>query len=437
MSFFKIGENSGKQPAVIVECLFITAAALCIGFFFFPEDPFFIHAPFPWIWFASVLVALRYGFGLSLLSVIIIAATFSVAQAYGHVPPGFPKVFFFGGLMLTMLCGQLSTLWGEQLRRMSQLSDHAQERLEQVSRAYYVLRVSHDRMEQNLIVKPVTLRGAIMDLRRLFTLHGGDLSQENAKRFLSLLAQCCSLEVASLHLLSGGKIREQPVAQIGQAGSFASGDLLVKRALENKSISYSAVNELASDEKSRYLAVAPLCVSTGELLGLLLVEKIPFLSLNRENLQVLGVLLGYFTDQLSAARRSMPLLALFPDCPPLFASETIKLVRLKRDFNIDSAIVSIGILPNPNREPIVARLQRQQRGLDYLWHTRQGDLDLLITLMPFAGMVAVEGYLSRISSTLQKDFGIDTDSGIIRTRFTFITDDDMESIYHTVIGDEP
>jgi hypothetical protein len=434
MKFPKTVPINDKPVLALVEALAITGMAVVAGFIFFPEDPFFIHAPFPWIWIASVMIALRYGFALSLLSVIVIATAFTAAQTYGAVSPGYPKAFFIGGLMLTMLCGQFSTIWSGRIRRASQLSEYSEERLEQISRAYYMLRLSHDRMEQNLILKPVTLRGALEDLRRLLSLHGGELNPDIGKRFLSLLSQYCSLENASLHLIEGEAVLETPIAAIGQVSPFSLHDELVVRALEQGVMNYSAVNELTPGEQSSYLVAAPFRVSNGAMVGLLLVEKMPFLSLNRENLQVLGVLLGYFADQFHAVSGAGALLESHPDCPPTFASETIKLSRLKRDFDIDSAIVSIGLFPSPQREQVMARLQRQQRGLDYIWQTRHNDLELIVTLMPFAGTVAVEGYFARVATTLKNDFGLTLDDPLVRSRSTLIPAGDCSTLYGMVTG---
>ena len=405
-----------------VESLALTAIPLAIGLGFYPEDPFTIHAPFPWIWLGAVLVALRYGIGYSLVPLIVNVAAFYLAQRQGLVAAGFPKVFFIGGVMLTMLCGQFSTLWNARLRRATQLSDHAEDRLEQLSRAFYVLRVSHDRMEQNLIIRPVTLRGALIDLRRLLAIHGGELNSDIAGRLLSLLSQYCSIECAAIHRLDGRHLEHTPVAVIGTTSPPVSSDELVRRVFEEGATSYHAVSELSSDEQSRYRVVAPLRVSDGRTLGMLLVEKMPFLALNRENLQVLGVLLGYFADQTHAAVTAGAILTAWPDCPPIFAGEVIKLARLRKEFGIESSLVAIAMGSDPRREQVISRIVRLQRGLDYLWRTHIDDREFVITLMPFAGTVAVEGYLARIGTLLENDFGIPLDPPLISTRTAPITD---------------
>lgn len=426
--------NRISRIAPTVETLLLTAAILGLGFYFFPADPFFINAPFPWIWFASVLVALRYGFGYSLFSVILVAVVFAVTQRYGILPPGFPKVYFVGGLMLTMLCGQFSTLWNQKLRRSTQLNSHSQERLEQISRAYYMLRLSHDRMEQNMITKPVTLRGALTDLRRLLGAHGGELTRENGRSLLLLLAQYCSVESASLHLVADGRADHEPLTSIGNVTGYAANDQLIAMAMEKGVASYSTVAEMSQEAGSRYLVAAPLKASNGVTLGLLLVEKMPFLALNRENLQVLGVLLGYFSDQMFATGVSLDILSVYDDCPPLFAAETVKLARLKRDLGIDSALVSLEMHPHPLRDQILSRLQRQQRGLDYIWTTSKGDSRIIVTLMPFSGMVAIDGYFARISASLQADFELKLTDPAIKTRFALLGEQDTKELYAKMTG---
>ncbi|HXE96463.1 MAG TPA: PelD GGDEF domain-containing protein, partial [Dongiaceae bacterium] len=51
-------------------------------------------------------------------------------------------------------------------------------------------------------------------------------------------------------------------------------------------------------------------------------------------------------------------------------------------------------------------LERQQRGLDHVWKRHVPEAAQLVTLMPFAGPAAVEGFLARTGETLKKNFGV-------------------------------
>ncbi len=58
------------------------------------------------------------------------------------------------------------------------------------------------------------------------------------------------------------------------------------------------------------------CAKLGILLGVLLISEMPFLSLHREALQILGVLLAYTADHSEAAIVADKIIIIYPDCPP-------------------------------------------------------------------------------------------------------------------------
>src|SRR5450631_870254 len=94
-----------------LETLVITAALLLLGYFFNRDDPFFVHASFPWLWFAPLLVSLRYGIAPGMISVSVICLLYLALQRQGMLQEEFPTNFMLGGVLMTLICGQFSTLW--------------------------------------------------------------------------------------------------------------------------------------------------------------------------------------------------------------------------------------------------------------------------------------------------------------------------------------
>lgn len=389
-----------------LETVVITALFLAVGFYFNPGDPFFIHAQFPWIWFGTLLIALRYGIAPGMVSVVIISLSCLTLQYRGTIEGDFPTNFILGGILLTLISGQFSTIWHQRLRRSDTLSSHAAERFEQLSRAYFMVRLSHDRLEQNLISRPVTLRDAMLDLRNLLAQHAGQLDKETCSALMSILIHYCSLESAAIYPVDRhGRLLNEPIASCGKGAPLDAHDLLLLSAIESGNTAYQSVNRLQQPESSAYLVAAPLRTSKGELLGMLLVTEMPFLALQRETLQILGVLLAYASDHADSAQEARTILALLPDCPIIFAAELVKMVRLRRDLDIHSALVTVSIPPDVRLEELCIALERQQRGLDHSWRRDLGWSVQFTTLMPFAGPASIEGYLARLNELLQKQFG--------------------------------
>lgn len=405
-----------------LETLVITCLAVAAGFVLHRNDPFFTGSEFPWIWLGPLLVALRYGIAPGMASVGVICIAFLAMQRTGLIDGEFPLVFMLGGTLMTLVCGQFSTVWSQRLRRAHQLSSHASERFQQLSRAYFMVRLSHDRLEQNLISRPVTLRDAMKDLRTMLAQHAGNLDDTTAPALLALLVHYCNIESAAIYPAdNSGRILPQPLASCGKGASLSPHDLLLRSAIESGNTAYQSANRLSPAESSAYLVSAPLRTSRGNLLGVLLITEMPFLSLQRETLQIMGVLIAYAADQAESAAEALGVVAVMKDCPINFAAEMIKMVTLRRDLEVSSALVAVNIQPDPRIEEICSILERQQRGLDHTWRRDLDDNVQFVTLMPFSGAASVEGFRNRLDRMLQDQFGKEIGRGGITVRSAMLT----------------
>ena len=420
------GNITARLPdlPVWLESLVLTLAVPVVGLLFNRQDPLFLKASFPWLWFGPLLAALRYGMAPGISGVALLAVMLYGGDAAGLISSGFPLHFLLGGALLVMLAGQFSSVWSNRLRRADQLSRHAAERFEQLSRAYFMVRHSHDRLEQNLVSRPVTLRQAMVELRRLLADQGGAIGKELAGELMVILAHYCSLSSAAIYAVRDGLPDQQPLATCGNGAPCQPDDLLLRSALESGTTAYQAVNRLTADQQSIYLVAAPLRSSSGTIAGVLLVRDMPFMALHRETLQILGVLLAYAADHLESARVARTILTVFPDCPVGFGAELVKMVHLRQDLDITSCLVVITLQPHPHLTLICQLLERQQRGLDHSWRRDLGWGVQFVTLMPFSGISAVEGFQSRLESILKNQLQLTLKSDGISFNYCLLSAED-------------
>ena len=444
--------------------------AIGLGIWINPLDPLWANASFPWIWFAPLLLSLRYGPFPGLAGAAVLLVAWIGLNAAGW--PGsseFPKLYFLGGLILVMVSGEFSSLWVARARRAETTQVYLDQRLEYVTHQYYLLRLSHDRLEQDLISRPVSMREALTTLRQI-TLEKGD-ALPGADALMRLFAQYCQLEVAALHpreRVANARARHAadglaaaPVAVLGQPAPIDFKDPLVMRALEGNSMWHVQKPDEGADNlqkkpgsaagkpPSRYLIVAPLVTYDGESVGLLTVERLPFFALHGETLQTLELLLGYYTDGLAMRRLAEPVRAARSDCPPEFASELARLSRVARDSDIASLIVALEFV-EPEAPPVrdetasagasagpvgigdmPEQIQRQKRMLDVNWLIRDADgrRVVLVTLMPLAGEAAAEGYLARIEQWVRQQRGQTLlDAGVFPHQWTVSGDAPAEQL---------
>ncbi|MGD9153410.1 MAG: PelD GGDEF domain-containing protein [Gammaproteobacteria bacterium] len=386
--------------------VFIIASVL-VTYFFNRADPFCIHASFPWIWLVPVLVALRYGTLPGVFVIVVFLIVFFAFDPQSIITVKEYRYATLGGLLLTVFCGEFNSSWLDSMQRFTQLNGYIQKRLDGLNRAFYLLRISHDQLEQSLIGQPSTLRSILTEIKDLLVKAEGKCTKEIAKQFLYILGQYCSMEQAGLHLYQNDKFVIDPIAYIGAAGSqLVVSDPMVQNCLSNDSFDYYAINQLAKTQESKYLAVVLLRTIDGKLCGILAIEKLSFWSLTEETLRTLSIIATYFADDIWAVKEMADFLKVYPDAPPNFAFELKRLQHLREKSGVDSALCAFVIASSARQENIVTQMQHLRRGMDIGWHHQQKDRSILFTLMPFASSVAVEGYRNRFQIFLKSEFGI-------------------------------
>ena len=318
----------------------------------------------------------------------------------------FPEQFFLGGLILSLLCGEFSAAWGARLRRAEETKHYLDERLSRITLRHLLLRLSHDRMEQEILTKPVTLRDALGGLRQLTAVQG-EAHMPASLSLLQLLTQYCQLESSAIFVAAeqGGYVR---ASEIGAPPNLRADDPLLTYALEHQSLSHLLIEGLSDVElPSLFLVIAPILTSDRKLLGVLAIDRMPFLALNEENLQMLSVMLGYYADCVNEAEGSRQFFEHFPDAPADFAAEFSRLQRLQRMYDINSHVVVLSFANDESGRQAIAQLTHIRRGLDIPWQIKVGNRVLLANLMPLANDSAVDGYLLRIETILKDSMGLD------------------------------
>ena len=389
---------------MLFEIALFTFGIISLGAWSNPNDPFMVELPFPWLWLAPTLLGLRYGTLAAFGSIGLIAGSWSLWDLLSQNITPFPAHFFMGGLILSLIAGEFADVWIVRLKRVREANAYLNERLESLTRRHYLLKLSHERLEQDMLTKPMTLRDSIMHIREIMVTGLQDPSAlPHANAVMHLLAQTCQLEVAALYPVNQGKVNKKADASIGTPQELDLDDALLTYALEKNELSHLQTESLQNAE-SHYLVVAPLIATNQQCLGVLVVERMPFLSLNQETLQFLGVLLGYYADNVKLIPLAMKILRDNPTCPIEFASELLRLERVQRESGLPSSITAFVISDSPHRQDIFAEMVRQRRQMDINWDIRLSDRDIIITMMPLHGDAAVTGYLLRSQKWLKEMF---------------------------------
>jgi polysaccharide biosynthesis protein PelD len=391
------------------ETLALTAVVLAASFFTQQQDPFRLEGGFPWAVLAPLLAGLRYGFVYAFVSALLILAMLGVAiNQQWQAASGFPLAWAIGVVLVGMVAGEFRDSWGRRLHRLEGAYQYRAERLEEFTRSYQLLRLSHDRLEQTVANSGFSLREGIMRLQsELETIEG--LTQASFARLLEFVAEYAALTQACIVGITGDRVDSAKVlAAVGDHFPIDDSDPVVRAALESGELAaVNLVKERAADQNT-LLAAIPLADSTGDIHAILLVRSMPFFAFNEDNLKLIDVLTAHGVDHLSfgaATSSAARFIAAFE--------------RVRQDharFGLDATLLRIRSVTGEKAElgRVYEKLHSAVRGIDVMCmgRDRKGDkadkgeavIWILLPLTDIAGarawMQREEGVLAMVKSEM-------------------------------------
>jgi len=400
-----------RRPTPWVETVVITSLACLIGWWASPEDPLLLESPFPWLWFAPVMIALRYGVMPGIFSALGLLIDWGMATEILAADDSLPRAWFIGGLLMTLIAGEFNAVWQDRLMQRDEANLYLSERLNRLSRRYMLLRLSHDRIEQELLVKPGSLRDALLRLRELSPGANDATPLPDIDTLLQLMSQYCQLESASIHTpprmtATGHWQLEPPLASLGHPATPASDNAMLHEAIERRALVHVAQEGM---EDAQFLLIAPIISADDKLLGVLAVNQMPFFALNHENLQLLDLLLGYYADVINTGSEAQALRRQLPGSPWAFIEELVRVRHIEQRIGIASHVVVLRFRGDSAHE-IAGEVERMRRGLDVFWSNKEGKEPVLAALLPLSSGAASEGYILRIERWLEERYGIENNS---------------------------
>lgn len=399
-----------KQPFLrsILDITILLFYVFIFWMLFTPKAPgFLIKNQFPWMEIFVIAIALRYGFFVSLIFIaglITIGLNFSPQQE--ELALNTSASLFVGYTVTALICSEFKEFWQRKIERLTQSNRYLEQRFENLMYKHASLQLSHERLEQSLIEKPMSLREALRQINDLH-LKEKSFTPQLVERYLLLLASYCALESAALFLFLDEKLLSTPIAKIGKCNTLYPKDILVTQCIKEKKALYFAVNKLEPQQHSHYLAVVPFKNSEQTLLGILVIEDLPFIHLHEANLSQLHLFLSYIADQHSLVSTSAAILTRYPSLSAFFITELIRLLHIAKTFSVDSTVVIYEFAQNiPHIDEIIETILKQKRGLDLSLHLSEKNTLKLYIVLPLTSKHLAQRYLARITALLHKKFGV-------------------------------
>lgn len=396
-----------RTPSALAaaETVAFTLAAPLIGYTINHGDPFLLRSSFHWLALAPLLAGLRYGFAHGFGSALALILGLSAAWRWHLLGiTRFPATFSVGLLVTGMLAGEFCDAWTRRLTRLGAVTRYQQMRLSEFTRAYHLLKVSHDRIEQVFAGSTQNLREAIMTMRR--TLFAG--RQERPPLFglekliVGVFANHGWVQVASLYAINeSGQLTGPSLADVGDGVVVGGDDPLVQEALHTRNL-VSVRPEAAAQRESVLLAAIPLVDVYGRVWAILAVRSMLFIAFHDENLQLLSILAGNMADILAAgpglsSSRNLSVKE--------FSAQLARGILDRRRFDLPVALLGLVAPDEATRQTLTDLVVGQRRGLDQVLLVEEAQRSALLLLMPLTEERGIEGYLGRLSENLKRKTG--------------------------------
>ena len=407
----------------IIEVLLITSLLLLFLWWVKPDDPVGFFGTLPWVILAPLLCGLFYGGVYSIVSLGVVFGFLYTMYPQDSLTGPAIREYLLWSVSITAVTGFFSSYWLTRIQHVERLNEYVRTHLETLSRDYYTLRVSHDRIEQSYIVKPISVRDVFYQIQQEIIKNKiEDQSNEKAANMLlGLFSQYCSIDRAAFCSYDNKMDTIKTITFLEREFSIKREDPLIQKSINKKITTFVAINELENKSASDYLAIIPLLDLKRTLIGFIVIKEMPFWSLNFSSLEILSVFAAYYGFQWSIIEQVTDLLKVYPHCPPDFLRELECMVRLKKHHRVESTLACILVPHSSRQKNIVYTLTNYNRTLDRLWIASHQKTTFIITLMPLTNVQGVLGYKNRMSNLLKNTFGLEIGQEGLLFRFQSIT----------------
>lgn len=378
-----------------VETLALTAIVLVASFVTQQDDPFRLGMGFPWPILAPLLAGLRYGFVHGFVSALLILAALGISiNQQWQTTPEFPLAWAIGVVVVAMVAGEFRDMWGRRLHRLEGAYQYRAERLEEFTRNYQLLRLSHDRLEQTVANSGFSLREGIMHLQsRLDSIDGaGGLADASLQRLIEFVAEYGALTQACIAGIQADRIDTTRVlAHVGEPFPIDDNDPVLVAALESGELaSVNAATGMALDQ-NQLLAAVPLSDSTGDIHAMLLVRSMPFFAFHENNLKLIAVLVAHGVDHLR-----------FGTAVSSVARFAAAFERVYQDylaFQLDATLLRLSGAP-ADVMAAYERLRFSVRAIDLVCVANDSDQPAVWILLPLTDIANARVWMQRVDSAL-------------------------------------
>lgn len=365
---------------IILETIIFAFLFFVLGLFFNSKDPLFLHSHLNYTLLVSVVLTLFYGLsaGLILLILFIIEGYFFYSE--------FPYLFYIQNFLFILVCGEFNYYWNSKIRGNEEKLRYFKNRLRELGRSFYVLKISHNQLEEKYLTKPYSLRNILYEIETAFQ----KSKQEALIKLEAVIKNYFKVKDFDL-LLVDRKNLEFYTPNLKKKKLATREVELIQNSFEQEEAIFISSEE--KDLDNNLLAVIPGFNWDNKPLLVLLVREMEFLDFNQENFMAMFITLSYLAMRIGFVKDT------FKDdlckyCDPRFVKDVYTLSYLGEKYKLNSSLVAI--LLNPKLENYLKSYKLRLRLLDRIEFLTWQDKKIALILFPFEGKNGALGFVERI-----------------------------------------
>ncbi|MEM9491395.1 MAG: GAF domain-containing protein, partial [Myxococcota bacterium] len=267
------------------------------------NDPLFMQG-FPWVLVAPVFLGLQNGFRYALASAMCLLGAAALLWRMGYVEAAASPVNYALSVgVIGLIVGEYRDKWQRTLDATRRQNRERGAVLDQFTRAFHLLKRSHDELEERVAGSGASLHTALDRVAAEIAREPERSLQAAGDSILRLFSHYGAVQMATLHALVADErgalvVAAEPVATLGEPAAIELDHPMVADAVDTGKL--TAVHEERAAGRGRCpLACVPLADSGGGLWGMVVVHEMPFLAMNDEQMMLLAALGGRFADWLA------------------------------------------------------------------------------------------------------------------------------------------
>jgi hypothetical protein len=386
MLLSKIREALAPYP--YIETIVIVSLFLGIGFWNNPEDICMLKSPLFPMTIILAIITLFHGISSGLFAITVMGMVMKFAY------PEFHYEAFLGQMVLVLIFGEFHYYWGRIITDHRTEMLFTKQKLNELSDAFYALKISHDQIEKSYIVKPMSIRNSIRFIKTEFYQEGNrDLF---FRKYIQMIEKNFVVKKAVLlNIEEDGTIEQLAISE--GADKFYEKDPMYLDVLDKKMPAFLEGNNQYSG--SGYMAILP-AISNDRIVGILAIEDMPFIAFNKDTLVSITILTNY----LFVEEHKLSILKGIPDFLPEFKNdfrfEIHRLLLMSREFSTQTTLMLFRSDDMLAVHIYIDLVKRHLRTLEILDHVTISGVEVVAVLFPFSDLSSVEGFLERLGKPM-------------------------------------